>query len=86
MEPEFNMPKYISHKEVWAAQIEKIDIGEEKTVLSFKDCKPINFITDEYIKMITRYRPIEGDFLVIYVDGYQSFSPAQAFLDGYTKI
>ena len=35
--------------------------------------------------MVTRYRPIEGDFLVLYADGYQSFSPAKAFLEGYTK-
>lgn len=30
-----------------------------------------------------RYRPVPGDFLVFYPDGYISISPRQAFLDGY---
>jgi hypothetical protein len=85
MTPEFDIPKYVSHKEVWAAEIEKIDIYDRVTI-SFKDCKPLNYIISEYDKMVIRYQPTEGDFLIIYPDGYQSFSPRKAFLDGYTKL
>lgn len=80
------MPKYRSHKEVWAAKISNIDVGETNTKISFKDSDDINFITNEYVKMTTRYRPIEGDYLVVYPDGYQAFSPAKAFEEGYEVI
>ena len=80
------MQKYISHKEVKAAQIDKIEVGDIGTIIYFKDHDPINYLTQEYEKMITRYKPIEGDFLVVYADRYHSFSPAKAFLEGYTKV
>jgi hypothetical protein len=34
-------------------------------------------------EMFTRYFPVEGDFYVVYEDGYESISPAQAFTEGY---
>ena len=30
--------------------------------------------------------PSRGDYLVIYEDGYKSWSPAKAFEDGYTRV
>lgn len=33
-----------------------------------------------------KHRPEKGGYFVAYKDGYESFSPAQAFEDGYTKI
>lgn len=82
----YNMPKYQSHKEVWAAEISKIEIDAATVTISFKDCDPIKFMYVEYAKMVHRYRPAEGDFLVIYPDGYNSFSPAKAFLEGYERL
>lgn len=35
---------------------------------------------------LARGTPQVGDYLVIYDDGYKSWSPAKAFEDGYTRI
>ena len=37
-------------------------------------------------RVVSRYFPQPGDFFVVYDDGYQSISPRQPFLDGYTKL
>jgi hypothetical protein len=36
--------------------------------------------------MWARYKPVGGDFLVVYADGYKSFSPRAAFIEGYARI
>lgn len=36
--------------------------------------------------MWSRYKPVAGDYYVQYADGYKSFSPRKAFLEGYTKV
>lgn len=33
-----------------------------------------------------KHHPQDGGYYVVYKDGYKSFSPADAFEDGYTKI
>lgn len=38
------------------------------------------------LEFITKHRPTVGGYLVFYKDGYRSFSPAEAFEDGYTRI
>ena len=75
------MPKYVSHKTVWALEIASADRLTCK--LTFKDngYAGITLPAD----MWSRYQPIEGDFYVVYDDGYKSFSPRKAFLEGYTK-
>jgi len=35
---------------------------------------------------VRKHKPEAGGYYVVYKDGYKSFSPAQAFEDGYTKI
>lgn len=32
-----------------------------------------------------RGRPVLGDYIVVYEDGYKSWSPAKAFEDGYSR-
>jgi hypothetical protein len=44
-------------------------------------CK-VNIRSDVF----ARGRPNLGDYLVIYEDGYKSWSPAKAFEDGYTRL
>ncbi len=82
------MQKYKCHKEVQAAEIHMISEGKEagETILIFEDCEAIHLEHYTYLKMIARYQPKRGDFLVIYEDGYQAFSPRGAFLNGYSKI
>lgn len=79
------MSQYISHKKVWAAEIEMISVGKDQGSITFKDYQTIYYISQELEKMLARYKPVAGDFLVIYADGYQSFSPRKAFLEGYTR-
>lgn len=82
--PTMEMPRYISHKRVWALEIKYINretLG--KVVLSFVDAgyAPITF--EENDPIFARYKPIQRDFYVVYADGYRSFSPRKAFLEGY---
>lgn len=35
---------------------------------------------------VTKHKPTVGGYFVQYADGYKSFSPAQAFEEGYTLI
>lgn len=86
MSAQIEMPKYKCHKEVWALKIEAIQEGESKNsvMMSFADegYAPIYVDFDWYY----RHKPEAGGYLVVYEDGYRSFSPAEAFEGGYTKI
>lgn len=73
------MPRYISHKKVWALEIETVDPGLCR--LTFKEAGFAPIETDR--DMWLRYRPVPGDFYVQYADGYKSFSPRKAFIEGY---
>jgi len=75
------MPRYVSHKKVWALEIATAD--RLTCRLSFKE-KGYAAITAS-ADMWSRYQPVEGDFYVVYADGYKSFSPRKAFLEGYTR-
>lgn len=76
------MPRYVSHKKVWALEIESADPMLCK--LSFRDKGYAAIKTNA--DLWARYKPVPGDFYVQYDDGYKSFSPRKAFLDGYTRI
>lgn len=79
------MPRYQSHKKVWA-----LKIGEGITV--HRDGSATFNIADAGFAPVTveagvisRYVPMPGDYYVVYDDGYKSISPAKAFEDGYTR-
>jgi len=81
------LPRYRCHKEVWAL---KIDTLKPRTpddgtlLLTPDDQRYAAFILDaEYV---SKHKPQAGGYYVVYKDGYKSFSPAQAFEEGYTKI
>lgn len=79
--PAIEMPRYKSHKEVWALEIETIDPVTCKVSFRDEGYAPIKLPAE----MWARYKPVSGDFYVQYSDGYKSFSPRKAFLDGYTR-
>lgn len=79
MDAAMEMPRYKSHKTVWALEIADVD----GTVLSFKE--PGYASIDAPPELWARYQPVPGDFYVQYADGYKSFSPRRAFLEGYTR-
>lgn len=86
------MPKYRSHKEVWALKIAKIEktqphINEESDgscVITPADEGYTPFIVDR--AYVQKHDPRVGGYYVVYADGYKSWSPAEAFEEGYTRI
>jgi hypothetical protein len=85
------MPKYRSHKTVWALKIASVvdptnpgDETDGSRVLTFED--------SEYAPMrvahafVRKHDPKAGGYYVVYEDGYASWSPAEAFESGYTRI
>ena len=79
------MPQYKCHKEVYALKISKVVSNPNKSVdLFFEEegFAPIN-IEDDFDE---KHSPQAGGYYVVYKDGYKSFSPAEAFEDGYTKV
>ena len=84
------LAKWQSHKLVRAGRLMGIqpedNPGELELILVVEDangapCKvgvPRNFFA--------RSAPIPGDYIVIYDDGYKSWSPVKAFEEGYTRI
>lgn len=41
------------------------------------------FAFDEYMQ---KHQPRAGGYFVVYKDGYESWSPAEAFEEGYTRV
>lgn len=82
------MPRYRCHKEVWALQIAKAtligypELTEIRLEFIDKGYAPMNLP----ISMTANYTPTVGDYLVVYQDGYKSFSPKKAFEEGYNLI
>ena len=95
------MSRYKCHKEVWALKIKDVvchahpdpavSIDEFAKTDQFQGGNfifeneryaPRPFSADFYRK----HRPESGGYFVVYKDGYESFSPAEAFEDGYTLV
>lgn len=78
------MPRYVSHKKVWALEIDAIGPqgikgGSATLVFRDKGYAPIEVPGE----MFSRYSPVAGDFYVVYANDYKSFSPRKEFLEGY---
>lgn len=73
------LPLYKSHKVVGAFKIAEIING---SLNSWNGAIKVN-VRDEYF---SKHKPQVGGYYVKYEDGYESYSPAQAFESGYTRI
>lgn len=82
------MPKYRSHKEVWALKIAAIEYDDRSSdssaVITPAEVGYTPFVVDP--AYVRKHQPTVGGYFVQYADGYQSFSPAEAFESGYTLI
>jgi hypothetical protein len=90
------LPRYKCHKEVWALKIKgimldsdlaKLDDNREtdgSATITPEDEGYAPFKVDRHF--VGKHNPIIGGYYVVYKDGYKSFSPADAFEDGYTKL
>lgn len=86
------LPKYRCHKEVSALKIAHIEgrrLKENEENDGFMLIVPAElgygsfWVDHEYVR---RHKPHVGGYYVVYKDGYKSFSPAEAFEEGYTRI
>src|SRR5947209_6231328 len=85
------MPLYNCHKQVFALKIKAIlnpneglpdDDGERVVTFSDPGYEAAAWVLDaEYMG---KHKPQAGGYYVVYKDGYKSFSPAQAFEEGYS--
>lgn len=76
------LPKYQSVKTVQAAPI--ATVSDTVLTLRVKQADGTEFMNVPVVdNMFARYRPVEGDYYVIYEDGYVSISPKAAFERGY---
>jgi hypothetical protein len=86
--PQMEMPRYVSHKKIWALEISSVTHktdGGGDWILEFADKGYAPKIFSGNDDIFARYKPVAGDFYVVYQDGYKSFSPRKAFLEGYTR-
>ncbi len=79
------LPKYRCHKEVWALKIAAIEhYTDGAALLSPAEHGYLPFcVSAAYVR---KHDPKSGGYFVVYQDGYQSFSPATAFEEGYSRI
>lgn len=87
------MPKYKCHKEVHALKIAKIIFDSELACGRETDGSAMIYpIEDGYApfrveaEYLRKHNLQVGGYYVVYEDGYESYSPAKAFEDGYTLI
>jgi hypothetical protein len=75
------LTKFQSHKTVHAGRILDI-VGDDLTLEGADGTVMVTAAPN----MFSRYRPVEGDYYVVYDDGYASISPRQAFEAGYHRF
>lgn len=81
------MPTYKCHKVVRALKIAKIRPADESTEGTFITPADEGYsmfeVSPEYV---AKHEPKVGGYYVVYDNGYKSWSPAEAFEDGYTLL
>jgi|GEM_PF-642057 len=83
--PKIEMPQYLCHKKVWALKIKRIqEHTEHISTLHFEDERYAPIDVD--IDYLRKHEPEPGGYYVVYADGYNSYSPAKAFEEGYALI
>ena len=93
MSCEIEMPKYQCHKIVWALKIKSItrdgadDPNREtdgSAMIEPEEIRYAPFKADwEYMQ---KYNPQVGGYYVVYEGGYKSYSPAEPFESGYSRV
>jgi hypothetical protein len=78
-------PLYKCHKEVSAAKIQSVERGGDGS-LTLHLYDGFDNVVIPHEEMQRKPRPETGWYLVLYGDGYRTFSPAKAFEEGYTPV
>jgi hypothetical protein len=85
--PQRELPRYRSHKIVWALKINELKPRHpDDGTLLLTPCEEgyAPFILDA--AYVSKHNPQVGGYYVQYEDGYKSWSPAKAFEEGYTRV
>lgn len=95
-EDSIEMPKYRCRKHVWALKIAKVEESRiDRITDPSKETDDGYIITpadDKYAPFrverawVKKHDPKPGGYYVLYKDNYASYSPAEAFEDGYTAM
>jgi len=78
------LPRYRCIKDVYALKIAEVIPHVDSVTLVFDNSKYASKLMD--INWANKHEPQEGGYYVVYKDGYQSYSPAKAFEEGYIPI
>lgn len=81
------LPRYKCHKEVWALKIAGISLPQNEegdAELGFENAGYAPILMPR--AWLDKHNPEVGGYYVVYKDGYKSFSPADAFEDGYALV
>lgn len=92
--PAVQMPRYKSHKDVWALKIASVHRltehdAEGRDILMGAE---LMFVDPAYLPRtvspayVMKHDPRPNTYYVVYADGYESCSPAKAFEEGYARI
>ena len=76
------MDRYRSHKVVEAFKIVAIEEGDQQETTHLIGEENRILVSHAYMD---KHKPQVDGYYVRYPDGYESWSPAEAFEDGYTK-
>lgn len=88
------LPKYQSHKKVWALKIKEIVFDSDLAKTENRETDGSAMITPKEAgyapfkvdhAYVSKHMPKAGGYYVLYKDGYKSWSPAEAFEGGYTR-
>lgn len=77
------LQRYKCHKEVSAAEIKGISLNCELGFIGPDGELALQQMNREWFD---KHNPEVGGYYVVYADGYESFSPAAAFEEGYSLI
>lgn len=80
MEQKQDLPLYKCHKTVQASRILQVRRDAWELVLE----APIVYVVGP--EWLAKHKPEPGGYFVRYADGYESYSPPEAFEGGYTKL
>lgn len=94
------LPRYQCHKKVWALKIREVElltptVEELQAILDGSDIDVSAVLTPEDVRYspfgvtrdyVLKHEPKAGGYFVMYENGYLSFSPAEPFEKGYTKL
>ena len=93
---EREMPRYKCHKEVHALKIGSSDLDSTAALEEGRETDGSAMITPAGVvgyppfkvsySYMRQHKPQVGGYYVVYEDGYASYSPAEAFENGYTRL